>query len=279
MRNSYTAGVVSVLLENGIYFDNVYGVSAGSSHTANYLSRDRWRVKQSFVGFVDDEGFGGIGTFFQHKGYFSAEYIYEKSCNRNATLPFDFASFSRNPAKFTIAGFRRDTGETVYWTREQTPTLAALMRRIRASSSLPLFMPPPDVDGFACYDGGLGEGAGLLLPKAQRDGFEKFFIVRTRPSGFRKKEKNNAMSVLFPRRKYLRQALNGRGERYNAVCEEIENLEMAGKAYVFYAEDITAKSGTKDLPTLEQNYQAGYAQAKAELPKWLEFLGLTGDKA
>ncbi len=40
MRASYTAGVVNTLLENELYFDFVAGISAGASHSVNYLSRD-----------------------------------------------------------------------------------------------------------------------------------------------------------------------------------------------------------------------------------------------
>ena len=38
MRASYTAGVVNTLLENELYFDSVAGISAGASHSVNYLS-------------------------------------------------------------------------------------------------------------------------------------------------------------------------------------------------------------------------------------------------
>ena len=48
-RASYTAGIANVLLERGIYFDEVCGISAGSSHTANYISRDQNRVRRSFI--------------------------------------------------------------------------------------------------------------------------------------------------------------------------------------------------------------------------------------
>ncbi len=274
MRDSYTAAVVNVLLENQIYFDNVYGVSAGSSHSCNYISRDRWRTKESFVGFVKDKDFGGWDTFLEHKGFFSAHYIYEESGKPGGNLPFDFVSFAENPAKITISSFRRDTGETVYWTKKQMGSLDALMSRVRASSSLPIFMPPPQIEGFACYDGGLGEGAGLLLPKAERDGFEKFFIVRTRPKEYRKKEGDNPMALLFPRRPYLRKALNTRAQRYNAMCEHMEELEAQGKAYIFYSKNITATSATTEEAVLEENYKAGYEQAQEELPKWREFLGL-----
>ena len=274
MRASYTCAVVNVLLENGIFFDNVYGISAGSSNSVNYISRDTWRAKQSFVGFAADPQMGNWGTWLQHKGYFAAEYIYELCCLPDADLPFDFDTFRSNPAKLTIAGFHRDTGETVYWTKDDMFTLGRLMRRVRASSTLPLFMTPPEVDGFACYDGGLGEGAGLILPKAKRDGFERFLIIRTQPRGYRKKDGGNPLALAFPRRPHVREALNTRAARYNEVCDDIDRLEAAGAAYVFYADGITATSSTRDVAQLEENYQMGYAKAMAELPQIREFLGL-----
>ena len=40
MRASYTAGVVTTLLERKLSFPKVYGISAGASHTVNYVSCD-----------------------------------------------------------------------------------------------------------------------------------------------------------------------------------------------------------------------------------------------
>ena len=48
-RASYTAGFANVLLENGVYFDFVCGISAGASHTVDYLSRDQARVRDAFI--------------------------------------------------------------------------------------------------------------------------------------------------------------------------------------------------------------------------------------
>ena len=65
MRASYTAGAVVTLLENNLNFGDIYGISAGSSHTVNYVSRDAVRAKMSFVDLVDDPEFGGLKTFVQ----------------------------------------------------------------------------------------------------------------------------------------------------------------------------------------------------------------------
>lgn len=277
MRASYTCALANVLLENGIFFDNVYGLSAGASNTVNYVSRDIDRARRSFVDLVEDPEFGGIHTLLQHKGYFSAQHIYEEAGLADGFLPFDFASFCANPAKITIESFNRDTGESVYWTKNDMPTIEDLMVRVRASSTLPLIMPPPRVDGARYYDGGLGEGAGFLLPRAQRDGFTRFLIVRTRPRAYRKAP-SDGLADKFTRailwgRPYVTDALKSRPERYNAMCDEIEQLEAAGNAYVFYAEDMAVSSGETDIAKLAASYDAGYAQAMRELPAIKEFLG------
>ena len=278
MRVSYTCAFANVLLENGIFFDNVYGLSAGASNTVNYVSRDTQRTRASFIDYVTDPKFGGIKTMLQHKGYFSAEYTYQEMGRPGGTLPFDFATFAANPAHVTIEGFERDTGRSVYWTKDDLSTLDDLMVRVRASSTLPFFMPPPKVNGRYFYDGGLGEGAGFLLPRAMCDGFERFVIVRTRPKAYRKSPQTRAQAAafgaLFARRPHVRKALATRTQRYNEQCDEIERLEREGKAWVFYAQRQGVESGTTDLQQLAANYVAGYAQAMHDLPSLKEFLGI-----
>lgn len=276
MRASYTAAVANLLIENELYFDHVYGVSAGSSNTVNYLSRDQRRTHDSFTTFSQDPRFGGIGTFLRHQGMFNSHFVYQEAGEPDGVLPFDFDTFHANPAQATIAGFERDTGRTRYWTTGDFDDCQRLMLRVRASSSLPFFMPPPLVDGQRCYDGGLAEGTGLLLERARRDGFEKYFIVRTRPKAYRKTSGRNLFyDLLFWRRPFTREALSTRSARYNTTCDEIDRLAQEGAAYVFYAEDITAKSGTGDLEVLEANYAAGYAQGLRELPAWKTFLNVS----
>ena len=43
-RGAYTAGIANALLENELLLDYVCGISAGASHTLNYVSRDQNRV-------------------------------------------------------------------------------------------------------------------------------------------------------------------------------------------------------------------------------------------
>ena len=78
MRNSYTAGMVVELLARNLNFGRVYGISAGSSHTVNYLVRDATRARASFVDLVKYPCFGGWGSFLRGTGYFNSPYLYEE---------------------------------------------------------------------------------------------------------------------------------------------------------------------------------------------------------
>ncbi len=275
MRASYTAAIANALLSEGIYFDHVYGVSAGSSNTANYLSRDKWRTWASFTILAEYPEFGGLRSFLQHKGMFSAHWIYQEAGLPDGAIPYQFDVFSANPAKLTICAIERDTGRTRYWTRENMPTLEDLMLRVRASSTLPIAMPPVKVDGQVCYDGGLGEGNGLLIPAAANDGFAKFFIVRTRPKEYRKPERpGRAVLDFFWRYPHMREALLRWGPGYNSMCDLAEQLQEEGYAYVVYAEDQLCENSTTDVDLLKLNYELGKAQAQRDMPKWKEFLGV-----
>ena len=104
MRASYTAAMASLLLEQNITFGHVCGISAGSSHTVNYLSGDIWRTRASFTDLVMEPEFGGAKTFAQGKGMFSAHWIYEEAGLPEGVLPFNFEAFA--PKTQLLAQFK-----------------------------------------------------------------------------------------------------------------------------------------------------------------------------
>ncbi len=277
MRASYTAGTVSTLMEQNITFGHVCGISAGSSHTVNFLSGDIWRTRTSFVDLAMEPEFGGVKTFLQGKGMFSAHWIYEEAGLPGEALPFKFADFWANPTPCSIQAFDRDSGESVVWHKEDLNTLENLMVRVRASSTLPVAMPAVHIDGHVYYDGGLGVGAGIPLQLALDSGCSRIFAVLTRPKGFRKPAPDigkGARAVAESYRKYpqVRQALLTRNERYNAELDKLERLAEEGRAYIVYADKMSVENSTTDIERLRASYFDGYAQAQAELPKWIEWL-------
>lgn len=280
MRASYTAGAMVTLLQRNLNFANVYGISAGSSHSVNYVSRDIPRTKASFVDLVDDANFGGLRTMIEGKGYFNAAHLYEGLAEQllgtDDVMAFDWETFVANPADLHIEAIDWDTGETVAWTKKDMPDARAMGLRVRASSTMPLFMPPTHVDGHVYMDGGMGSSWGICLEAARRDGYEKFFIVRTRPRGYRKKPLGAGakalMKAAFRKHPVIAERTIERWQPYNELCDEIEQLEKAGAAYVFYPETMEVSNKETDRAKLEASFLRGLAQAQREADAWEEFL-------
>jgi len=274
MRASYTAGFLATLLENSIYIDYVAGISAGSSHTANYLSRDVERAKRSFVDIVLDPKFGGWGSFIKGEGFFRAKYIYEETPYEDAFLPFKLEAFKANPARLRIGAFERDSGKMVYFTQADVRELEDLMKIVRASSSMPFFMPPTYFKEHYYIDGGLG--GGIALDVAKRDGMKKFFVVLSRERGYRKSPLKFKGAVKSYYRQYpaVAEALINRHIFYNRTLEELEELEREGKAFLVYPDVMPVSNMEINYDKLCESYCLGYDQGQRDLLLWKEFLSI-----
>ena len=272
MRNSYTAACIVKLLQEEVEFGWVGGVSAGSSHTVNFLSRDVIRSEESFVDFAKNPSFGGLGSLLRGNGYFNAEYIYEKSADKD--MPFDWEAFEANPAQMCISAARADTGESVYWGREDIETQEDLMVRVRASSTLPLIMPMRVIDGAPYVDGAMGESGGILIDQAEKAGFEKFLFLGSKPRGYvrPKVSRPTALRRFFRKYPAVAEAMIERPPKYNRSKDRLLELEKEGRAQLFFPEDMQVTSTEHDVAKLRSNFEAGRAQTYAEWPAWRDFL-------
>ena len=217
MRNSYTAACIVKLIQENVTFGWVGGVSAGASHTVNYLSHDAKRAEESFTDFVNNPSFGGVGSLVRGNGYFNAEYIYERSADKD--MPFDWDAYRKHPADMVLAAARADTGESVYWTREDVKEPEDLYVRVRASSTLPLLMPIRIIDGSPYVDGAQGSSGGITIEQAEEAGYEKFLFIGSKPRGYVRPEVARPAITRRIFRKYhaIADALIGRPPIYNAA--------------------------------------------------------------
>lgn len=276
MRAAYTSAMAVALLEADMHFGFVAGVSAGSSNTANYVSRDPVRARRSFVEFATDKNFGSLASWLRGDGMFNAHYIYERTSRVGGALPYDFKTWITSPTEVALGGFEMETGQTVYWNKANTSTPAKLMRRVRASSTMPVLMPPVEIDGKMYVDGALGTDAGIPISEARAHGFEKFVIIMTREAEYFKKPERFPMFYRRVFKKYpaVAEALLSRWHRYNDTKEHLLALRDAGQAYLFIPETMPVENNERDLRKLRATHQMGLAQARAEIPAIREFVGL-----
>ncbi len=276
MRAAHTSAVVVQLLEAGIVFPFVAGISAGASHTANYLAGDGPRAKASFTSFAADPQFGGLRSFARGDGYFNADYIYQHTSLPHQALPYRFDRFLAHPAELSVTAFRARDGATVRWGRADIQQMSDLMVRVQASSTMPILMPPVTIDGEVYVDGALGETGGIALDAARAAGYRRFFVVLTRERGY---VKSPLRSPWLFRRRFrafpaITDALVARPARYNAVREELFDLERSGDAYLFVPQQMGIANSERDVAKLEAAHARGLAQARAEEPAWRRFLGI-----
>lgn len=70
-------------------------------------------------------------------------------------MTFGWDTFAANPAEMHIEAMDWNTGETVAWTRADVKDAHDLGLKVRASSTMPIFMPPTTIDGRTYMDGGM----------------------------------------------------------------------------------------------------------------------------
>lgn len=279
MRGTYTAAVVRVLLEAGLAFNWVGGISAGSTHAVNMATRDLWRAREAFVGLAADPQAGGWGSFLKRQGYFNSDHIYRHTCLPGQRFPFDwpaFEAFGSNGATLRVGAFRTDTGQQVYWGAEDMPTLDDLTVRCQASSSMPVLMPTVRIDGVPYLDGALGPTGGFATDAAAADGYQRMLVVSTRPAGYRKPAERRpaAYRRIFRRSPAVAEAIIARPRRYNRVIADLEQGRREGRIYLFQPERMLIDNGELRYARLVSAYEAGLVQARRELPRILEFLGV-----
>lgn len=273
-RNSYTAPFVERLIQEKVQVGWVGGISAGATHVVNYLSLDIRRARESFVDFIAQPDSAGWRPMLRGRGYFDAEYIYEAAGLPDGAMPLDYKTFKANPIPYRITALRADTGETMNWGPSDIPDFATLMKYTRASSTIPGAMRIPIIDGVPYVDGALGTSGGIALDAAEADGFKKFVIVLTRPKGFRRVAPSRPQVLRRVLRRYpiVAEKVITRHERYNASLDHAVELERAGQAYIFYADDMSISKVERRLDRLRHNYNLGKAQTDAEWPAIREFL-------
>ncbi|MFC3848724.1 patatin family protein [Corynebacterium hansenii] len=280
MRNSYTAPCIEVLLRHRVDVGWVGGISAGATMTANYLSGSIPRSRATFTTMTNNREFGGWGSFVRGRGYFNAEWIYEKSplVPTAGIDPYPFDRFLSSATEMRIGSVRADTGENVYWGRDDVDSLQTLMKYVRASSTLPGFMVPPVIDGVRYVDGALGPSGGIPLQIAEQDGYDRFLVIMSRERSYVKPPVTRPamMRRIFRRNPAVAEAIIARPERYNATRARLFELEREGRAVLFFPDEMKMSNRERDLAKLSAAYGAGLAQAERDWPKWREFFESEG---
>ena len=263
MRGVYTSGVHEYLLERGIYYQYVVGVSAGASNSCTYVARQRGRGKRVNLDYLSDWRYMGIRSLLFKGSYFGLDFLFDDIPNRLDI--FDYETFYNSPGIFRIGATNCLTGKVDFFDKHQ---VAKGMKHLKASCSLPLLSPIVEIDGIPYLDGGIGEP--IPVRKALDDGCEHVVIVLTQPAGYRKEASGKGSEHIYRTafRKYpaLVDALVNRHRHYNETLDFVEELERQGKATVIRPDgSLKIHRYEKDTAVLGELFDQGYRDASLKL--------------
>ena len=112
MRGLFTAGVLDVMLEQGIEYHGAVGVSAGACFGCNYKSRQIGRAIRYNLRFCKDKRYWSISSLLKTGNIFNVDFCYNK-------LPFeldmfDVETYNKNPLEFHVVCTDVETGKPFY---------------------------------------------------------------------------------------------------------------------------------------------------------------------
>lgn len=271
MRGLFSAGVIDIMMENGIVFDGLVGVSAGASFGCNYKSMQPGRVLRYNLRFRNDPKYMGWRSLLRTGdivgGSFSYHYMPMK------LDIFDVETFEKNPMEFHVVCTDVKTGEAVYRRIDHIDYNA--LEWMRASASLPILSRPVHIGNREMLDGGIADS--IPLRYFESEGFKKNIVVLTQPKGYTKK-KTKLMPLFHTiMRKYpaIVEAMGKRHLMYNRELEYITEQQHKGKCLIISPNDTLPISRTsKDPVKMNEVYQIGRKTGEQYLPAIKAFLGI-----
>lgn len=272
MRGMFTAGVLDVMMEEGIAFDGVVGVSAGAIFGYSYLSGQQGRSLRYNLAYCRDPRFCGFRSLLHTGDLYGAEFCYHTLPEK--LDPYDWDAFARSETEFHIVCTDVETGKAVYHRCEAAEERRyAEMEWLRASASMPLVSRIVEVDGLRLLDGGVADS--IPLRYFERIGFDRNVVILTQPDGYVKK-KNRALPAArlalgrYPR---LLDTMARRHDVYNDTLRHIRDAERRGAALVIAPEAPLPIGRTEHDPEkIRAVYTLGRRAAEKRLGELKAFL-------
>jgi len=265
MRGLYSCGIMDVMMEQGIEFDGIVGVSAGACFGCNYLSRQPGRAVRYNARFAKDPRYCSFRSLIKTGDLYGAEFCYR-------TVPeqldvFDVETFRASKTAFYVVVTDAETGRPVY--RQLKNADRTDLEWMRASASMPLVSHPVELEGRKYLDGGVSDSIPLAF--FENMGYHRNIVILTRPRDYVKEPQKGLF--LFGKYPGIRKAMARRHEMYNRQAELVRSREAEGRALVFAPEQpLPISRVSHDPEEMRAVYEIGRRAAEARMDEIKRFL-------
>ena len=112
MRGMFTAGVLDVLMENGLVTDGAIGVSAGAVFGCNYKSHQIGRTIRYNTTYCKDKRYASFRNLLRTGNLYSENFCYHEVPEK--LDPFDDKAFRESPMDYFVVCTDVRTGDPIY---------------------------------------------------------------------------------------------------------------------------------------------------------------------
>lgn len=281
-RGIFTAGVLDVLLESGIYtssFKSAWGVSAGALNAVSYRSRQIGRTMRIMLTFRDDPRMMSLLSLVRTGNLAGTDFMYDEV--QNHIDPCDLEVFDNDLTPMYFVASDVLFGAPAYLAVEGERLDAT---KARASASLPGVSTMVEIDGRRYLDGGTTDSIPFAVamgldgaPEVSgAEPADRALVVLTQDRTYIKDgatERAILRTHRYDAYPYYEQALATRADRYNAQREELAGLEAEGRALVLRPpEPVKIHTSEHNGEPLLRLYLQGRQEAASHLDEIRAFL-------
>lgn len=258
IRGIFTAGVLDRLMEEGINFPYVIGVSAGGGNAMSYVSCQVGRTCR-MINVPKNDSYFGLRQFLGSRKLINLDkMVYEYPYKQ---FPFDFDTYYNSGIETEYVCTCLETGEAEYFSEYEDND--RLLTIAKATCSVPMLCAPVELDGKHYLDGSIADS--IPIERALDMGCDKLVIILTKPglntppTDYSKfKTVLNSMYKKYPN---FIEACMTRVERYEETVKLMKRLEEEGRAFVFRPSLPAISKFETHTDKIMESYHDGYSQA------------------
>jgi predicted patatin/cPLA2 family phospholipase len=227
-RGIFAAGILEVFLENNLYFESVYGVSAGATYAASYISQQPGRNLEVNE-FINDKRYLSFNNLLRERSLFSWDFILEKIPQK--IIPFDYEALKNSESQFYVGASNCHTGDPEFFLLNKADK-QEFKTILSASCSLPLIAPVVKYQNKHLLDGGLADS--IPFKHALKNGQKRALVILTQPQDYQKGPLKYRYLFKWFYRKHPKvyEMLCQRADNYNDSLRQLKQLEKDGIVYV-----------------------------------------------
>ena len=265
-RGVYSEGVMDLLMQKGINFQCVIGVSAGAMSGTCYMSGQIGRAARINLGQRHNPDYVGAKAALKSRSIIRLDYPLR---DYDKVEPLRMDKLLSDDRRFVAVATNLNTGAPAYLEKDNC---SDIITAVKASASMPVVSPIVYLDGEPYLDGGCS--AKIPYQWALHEGYKKVVIVRTRERGYRKKVRRDRIADgLYSKYPNFVESLDNCDAAYNKLCDDIEEQEKLGRVFTIYpSETVTVKRVEPDVEKLGHLYWLGYYDMLNKLKELKEYL-------